>query len=181
MSPSNAKKRRPRGAPDEAPPLGARSVRSLSLLVLVAVDFVVAVMMLASFVGFLLDPDPAVEAVPMYVALTLGTIAALLMLFLALNASFFRFVARQRAKDLRLVMWTVGATAIVTGLLTLGGAADGMVTRLFIGAIAFIFLRVQEARLQRAHAPVAHEAAAEPTVRPAATVKSRQRRGGRKH
>jgi amino acid transporter len=152
----------------------------LSLLVLVAVDFVVAVMMLASFVSFLLDPDPAVEAVPMYVTLTLATIAALLMLFLALNASFFRFVDRRRAKDLRLVMWTMGATAMVTGLLALGGAADGIVTKLFIGAIAFIFLRVQEARLQRARAPIAQEVAAEPTVRRAAPAKSRQRRGGRK-
>jgi amino acid transporter len=179
MPPRNAKKRQSRGSSNAAPPFAARSARSLSLLILVAVDFVVALLMLASLIGFVIDPDPAIEAVPMYVTLALATSAALLMLFLALNASFFRIADRRRAKDLRLVMWTMGATAIVTGLLTLGGDADGIVTRLFIGAVAFIFLRVQEARIQRAQA-VAPETGAEPAPQ-VAPVKSRQRRGGRRH
>jgi len=72
-------------------------MRTTSLLILVLVDFIVALLMVASFVGFVLKPDPTVRATPMLVTLTLTTGAALLMFTMALNASFLPFVSRQRA------------------------------------------------------------------------------------
>ena len=96
MSSSTSDKRRPagQGRGQTSPPRpGARWIRSGILLALVGVVFVVALLMVVSLVGFVLDPDPAVRAAPMYVTLALTTGAALLMLFLALNASFLPFVS----------------------------------------------------------------------------------------
>ena len=58
------------------------------------VVFIVAVLMVVSLVDFVVKPDPAVRAGPMYVTLMLTTGAALLMLVMALNASFLPFVSR---------------------------------------------------------------------------------------
>lgn len=156
-------------------------MRSASLFLLVLVDFIVAVLMAVAFARFIISPDPSVKAGPMYVVFTLTTGAALLMFLLALNASFVRLLTAQQARDLRLVMWTMGATGVVTGLLTLGGAIQGIVMRLFVGVLAFIFIRIQESRLERASrsgvpqpsVPAARNAAPKP--------KARQRRGGKKH
>lgn len=181
---SDPKKRRPaRGpAPAARPGVAPRYMRSVSLLLLVFVDFVVAVMMVYDSATFIADPDPTVRAGPMYVVLALTTGAALLMFFMALNASLLPLLSPETARNVRLVMWTMGATGVITGVLTLGSDAESIVMRLFVAALAFIFIRVQEARLDRARrrgfpeqVAAAHEAPAAP--RP----KARQRRGGRKH
>jgi hypothetical protein len=161
---------------------GGRSVRNVSLLMLVVVDVVVAIIMIAKLVGFVVSPDPSVKAGPMYVTLTLTTIAAVLMCFMALNASFLPFVTQQRARDLRLVMWATGVTGIVTGVLTVGKPVQSIMLPLFVGVIAFVFIRVQETRLQRARTnpPPAWQAAARQDPARERGTKSKQRRGGRK-
>jgi hypothetical protein len=170
-----------------SPTTSARLIRSGSLLILVGVVFVVAAMMVVSLVGFVAKPDPAVKAGPMYVTLALTTGAALVMLVLALNASFLPFMSPQRARDTSLVMWVMGATGLVTGLLTLGGAVSPLVTRLVLGSVAYMFITVQNARLARARAEAraaragVTPAPASPTARkPQARPAARQRRGGRK-
>ncbi len=178
---SSSNKRQPAGrGPGAAPPPGAQSARKVSLFLLVGVDFVVAAMMVIMSASFLIKPDPAVKAGPMYVTLALTTVAALLMFFLALNASFLPFLTTKQARDARLVMWVMGATGIVTGILTVGDEAQGIVTRLFVGSIAFIFIRVQESRLERARTsgPPTQAVPAGPKAAP--SYKGRQRRGGRK-
>jgi hypothetical protein len=98
MSRSGSNKRQPAGqGPSRAAgtKTGAPAIRRVSLLLLVGVVFIVAVLMVISLVGFVLEPDPAVKAGPMYVTLALTTGAALLMLFTALNASFLPFLSRQ--------------------------------------------------------------------------------------
>ncbi len=178
-----------RQGPARTPPptAGARSIRTSSLLLLVGVVFVVALLMVVSLVQFVLKPDPAVKAVPMYVTLTLTTGAALLMFVMALNASFLPFISRERAPNFYLVMWAMGLTGIVTGLLTLGRAASPFVTRFVLAGIAFTFITIQNARLARARAaqsaqPVAQptEHSAPPAPRPERRSRARQRRGGRK-
>ena len=183
MSRSRSNKRPParQGPGRPSPPgTGARSIRTSSLLLLVCVVFVVALLMVVSLVEFVLKPDPAVKAVPMYVTLTLITGAALLMLVMALNASFLPFMSRERAPNVHLVMWAMGITGIVTGLLTLGRAASPFVTRLVLGGIAFTFITVQNARLARARAARSAEHAAPQAPRPERRSRARQRRGGRK-
>jgi hypothetical protein len=144
------------------------------------VVFIVAVMMVVSLVGFVLKPDPAVKAGPMYVTLALTTGAALLMLVLALNMSFLPFMSRARARNVQLVMWALGVTGIVTGLLTVGEEAGSLVTRLVLGAIAFMFITVQDARLARAR-EAARAGQADPSAPQAQPrPRSRQRRAGRK-
>jgi len=180
---SNSNKQQPAGqgsSPAPHPGAGSRSIRSFSLLVLVSVDFIVAVMMVFSFARFVIDPDPAVKAGPMYVVLALTTSAALLMFLMALNASFFPVMTPQRARDVRLVMWTVGATGVVTGVLTLGGSIQGIVMRLLVATIAFVFIRVQEARLDRARRIGRPEQVVPVDKKTAPKPGSRQRRGGRK-
>ncbi len=162
-------------------------MRTGSLILLVLVDFVVAVMMVITATAFVVSPDPAVKAGPMYVVLALTTGSALLMFVMALNASFVPLMSPQRARDVRLVMWTMGATGIVTGVLTLGADVEGIVMRLFVAVLAFVFIRVQEARLDRArrsgqlgHAPSAGRGRAGSTgSRSTPQAKARQRRGGR--
>jgi hypothetical protein len=132
------------------PKSGARSIRTVSLLLLVGVVLMVALQMVVSCVGFVLDPDPAVEAGPMYVTLALTTGAALLMLVMALNASFLPFVSRRQAPNVYLVMGAMGITGVVTGLLTVGGEVSRIATRLVLAAIALTFVTVQNARLARA-------------------------------
>jgi hypothetical protein len=149
------------------PTPGARSLRTSSLLVLVSVVFVVALLMVVSLVEFMLKPDPAVRAGPMYVTLTLTTGAAMLMLVLALNASFLPFLSRERAPNVQLVMWAMGITGIVTGLLTLGRAASPFATRFVLAGLAFVFITVQNARLARARAAAARRAQAVNGPRPA--------------
>ena len=183
MSPSTKSRRQPAGQDPgrtARPKTGARSMRTGSLLMLVGVDLIVAVLMVVSFVEFVLKPDPAVKAGPMYVTLTLTTGAALLMFAMALNASFLPFVSRQRAANVQLVMWAMGVTGIVTGLLTIGRQASPFATRLVLGGIAFAFITVQNARLVRARAaaPAEQTEPAAPKARP--HTGSRQRRGGRK-
>jgi hypothetical protein len=162
------------------PTPGARSLRTSSLLVLVSVVFVVALLMVVSLVEFMLKPDPAVRAGPMYVTLTLTTGAAMLMLVLALNASFLPFLSRERAPNVQLVMWAMGITGIVTGLLTLGRAASPFATRFVLAGLAFVFITVQNARLARARAAAPAGPAAPPAPRAQPRTGSRQRRGGRK-
>jgi hypothetical protein len=155
-------------------------MRTGSLFLLVLVDFLVAVLMVITAARFIVSPDPAVKAGPMYVVLALTTGSALLMFVMALNASFVPLMTPQRARDVRLVMWTMGATGIVTGVLTLGAEVEGIVMRLFVGVLAFVFIRVQEARLDKARrtgqlgrvAPAGQKKAPQP--------KARQRRGGKK-
>jgi hypothetical protein len=155
-------------------------MRTGSLLLLLCVDFIVALMMVVSLVGFVLKPDPAVKAGPMYVTLALTTGAALLMFIMALNASFLPIMSRQRARDVQLVMSAMAVTGVVTGVLTLGGEVSFVVTRLVLGSMAFVFITVQNARLARAReaAPAgqAQPSAPQAQARPG----SRQRRGGRK-
>jgi hypothetical protein len=167
-------------SPAPRPTAAPRSIRSLSLFLLVLVDFVVAVMMVVEFAGFVISPDPAVKAGPMYVVLTLTTGSALLIFFMALNASFLPLVSPHRARDVRLVMWTMGATGIVTGVLTLGAPVQGIVMRLFVSALAFIFIRVQEVRLDRARRSGFREQSIPSGQKTAPPSKARQRRGGRK-
>ena len=183
MSRSRSNRRQPAGqgpGRTSRPTTGARSIPTGSLLLLLCVVFIVALLMVVSLVGFVLKPDPAVKAGPMYVTLTLTTGAALLMLILALNASFLPFMSRERARNLQLVMWVMGVTGIVTGLLTVGHEVSPIVTRLILGSIAFVFITVQNARLARArtagHAGQAGPSVAQSKPRP----RSRQRRGGRK-
>ena len=145
------------------------------------VDFVVAAMMVIESARFVASPDSGVKAGPMYVVLALTTGSALLMFVMALNASFVPLMSTQRARDVRLVMWTMGATGIVTGVLTLGGAAEGIVLRLFIGVLAFVFIRVQETRLDRARRSGQLGRAVPSAQNTAPQPKARQRRGGRKH
>ena len=116
----------------------------------------------------------------MYVTLTLTTGAALLMLLVALNASFLPFMSRQRARDVQLVMWAMGVTGVVTGVLTLGGAVSSFVTRFVLASVAFMFITVQHARLARAReaAPARQAGPPAPQARP--HPRSRQRRAGRK-
>jgi hypothetical protein len=159
---------------------GAPSLRTVSLLLLVGVVFIVALLMVVSLVGFVIDPDPAVKAGPMYVTLTLTTGAALLMLFVALNASYLPFMSRQRARDVQLVMWAMCVTGIVTGLLTLGGAVSFVVTRLVLASIAYMFIMLQDARLARAGAAAPAGRAGPPTSQSQPRTRSQQRRGGRK-
>ena len=155
-------------------------MRTGTLLLLVCVVFIVALLMVFSLVGFVLKPDPAVKAGPMYVTLTLTTGAALLMLILALNASFLPSMSRQRARDMQLVMGAMGVTGIVTGLLTVGAAASPFVMRLVVGSIAFMFITVQNARLARAHAAAPAGQAGPPAPQARPRPRSRQRRAGRK-
>jgi hypothetical protein len=183
MSRSRSNERQPAGQGPgltSSPTTGARAIRTLSLLILVGVVFIVALMMVVSLVGFVLKPDPAVKAGPMYVTLALVTGAALLMLFLALNASFLPFLSREQARNLQLVMWAMGVTGIVTGLVTLGGAVSFVVTRLVLGSIAFVFITMQDARLARARAAAPAGQAGPPAPQAQPRPRSRQRRGGRK-
>ena len=183
MSRSRPNKRQPAGQGPgltSRPEPSARAVRTGSLLVLVLVVAVVALMMVGSLVGFVLNPDPAVKAGPMYVMLALTTGAAMLMLVMALNASFLPFVSRRRVPDLHLVMWSMGVTGLVTGVLTLGGAATPYVTRLVLASMAFVFITVQNARLARARAaaPAGQVVPPAPPAQP--RPRSRQKRAGRK-
>ena len=162
------------------PPVGSRSIRNTSLLLLVGVVFIVALLMVVSLAGFVLRPDPAVKAGPMYVTLTLTTGAALLMLILALNASFLPVMSHARERDLQLVMWAMGITGVLTGLLTVGGAARPAAMRFILGGIAFVFITVQHARLARARGAGAQGQAPTPARQQQAQTGSRQRRGGRK-
>jgi len=184
MSRSRSSKRQRAGqASGQAagPKTGSRSVHTISLLLLVFVVFIVAVLMVISFVEFVVSPDPAVEAGPMYVTLALTTGATLLMLILALNASFLPFVSKERSRNLGLVMVAMGVTGIVTGLLTVGGEVSPFVTRLALGSIAYMFIMLQNARLAAARAAAAAQRA-DPSAPPAQPrLRSRQRRAGRKH
>jgi len=162
------------------PATGARSIRTGSLLLLVLVVLVVALSMIVSFVEFVLKPDPAVRAGPMYVTLTLTTGAALLMLVMALNESFLPIMSREKAVNGQLVMWAMGITGVVTGLLTLGRAAGPIAWRFALGAIAFMFITRQNARLARARAAAPEASPAAPARQSAPRHRSRQRRGGRK-
>jgi hypothetical protein len=183
MSQSSSNKRQPAGqGPGQAsrPKPGAPAIRSISLLILVGVVCVVALLMVFSLVSFVLEPDPAVEAGPMYVTLALTTGAALLMLFAALNASFLPFMPPQRARDVQLVMWAMGITGMVTGLLTLGGAVSSVVMRLVIASIAFMFITLQNARLVKARKAAPARQASAPAAQAQPHARSQQRRGGRK-
>jgi hypothetical protein len=178
---SSPNKRQPAGpGPGAAPPPGAQSARRVSLFLLVFVDFVVAVMMVVTAVRFVVSPDPAIKAGPMYVVLALTTGAALLMFVMALNASFVPLMTPMHARDVRLVMWTMAATGVVTGMLTLGTAVQGIVVRLFAGVLAFVFITVQEARLDKARRSGQLGAAAPSAQKAATPPKARQRRGGKK-
>jgi hypothetical protein len=184
MSRNKSNKRRTRGqgpGRTSRPRTGARSIRAGSLLMLLCVVFIVALLMVVSLVGFVLKPDPAVKAGPMYVTLALTTGAALLMLIMALNASFLPIVSRERVRDVHLVMWAMAGTGIVTGLLTVGREASPFVTRLVLGSIAFMFITLQDARLARARARAAAPAGqAKPPAPQAQRPRGRKRRGGRK-
>ena len=159
---------------------GAQSIRSISLLLLVGVVFIVALLMVVSLIGFVLDPDPELKAGPMYVTLILTTGASLLMLFAALNASVLPFMSRQRARDVHLVMTAMGITGIVTGVLTLGGAVSFVVTRLVLASIAFMFIMVQNARLARVREAAPVRQKGQPASKGQPRARSQQRRGGRK-
>lgn len=158
----------------------APAIRKVSLLLLVGVVFLVAVLMVISLVAFVLEPDPAVKAGPMYVTLILTTGAALLMLFVALNMSFLPFMSRRRAHDVQLVMWAMGVTGVVTGVLALGGEVSSLVTRLVLASVAFMFITLQDTRLARARAAAPAKRAGPSASKAPAHPRSQQRRGGRK-
>ena len=182
MSGGGSNKRQPsRQAPDltSRPQPGAKVVRSLSLLILVFVVFTVALLMVISLVGFVADPDPGVRAGPMYVTLALTTGAAMLMLVLALNASYLPFLSVRRVADLQLMLLAMSVTGVVTGLLTVGGNANAFVMRLIIGGIAYVFINMQNVRLTRARRAAPAGQAERPAPQ-APRPRSRQRRGGRK-
>jgi hypothetical protein len=166
-----------------------KAIRNGTLFALVLADFLAALFLVVKSVVFVVSPDPGVKAGPMYVTLALCTISALLMLTLALNASFLPILTRQRERDLRLVAWATGGTGVATGVLSVGAAAQPLVIALFIAAIAFVFIWIQEARIDRARrlgppaggggrAPARGEKAG--VAGTMGTYKSRQRRGGRK-
>jgi hypothetical protein len=155
-------------------------MRTFTLFLLVGVDVIVAVLMLGSSALFVLRPDPAVEAGPMYVTLALTTIAAVLMAYLAVNATFLPMLSRMQRANVSLVMWAMGATGIVTGMLTLGGAVSSVAMRLLVGTLAYIFISVQRSRVERARAVAAAASSPGPAPREKPTPKSPQRRGGRK-
>ena len=183
MSRSMSNKRQPAGQGPgltSRPTTGARTIRSGSLLLLVGVVLIVAVMMVVSLVGFVLEPDPAVRAGPMYVTLALTTGAALLMLLMALNASFLPLLSRQRSRDVQLVMTVMGVIGVGTGLLTLGGEVGFVVMRLALGAVAFMFIMLQNARLTRARTAAPAGRAQPSAPRAQSHPRNRQRRAGRK-
>jgi hypothetical protein len=178
---SNKRQQTGRGSGQTSrPTTGAKSIRSLSLLLLVGAVFIVALLMVISLVGFVLKPDPAVKAAPMYVTLILTTGAALLMLLVALNATYLPCLSRQRARDVNLVMSAMGITGIVTGLLTVGQATTPFVMRLVVGSIAFMFITVQNARLAGVRAAAPTSRATAPAAQPQSRPRNRQRRAGRK-
>lgn len=182
MSRSSSNKRQPAGqgrGRTPAPGKGSGSIRTGTLAVLVCVVLIVALLMVAELVRFALHPDPAVKAGPMYVILTLATIAAMLMLVLTLNASFLPLMSRQRAANMGLVMWAMGITAVVTGVLTVGQAAGSMVTRFCIGGLAFVFITRQNARLARVRATAPADPVGPPAKPTQVRPRGRQRRGGR--
>lgn len=150
--------------------------------------------MVMSFAGFAAKPDPAIKAGPMYVTLALTTGAALLMLFVAVNATLWPVISRIQARNVHLVMWTMGIVGIVTGVLTVGRPVSPFVQRLVIASIALVFIVLQDARLAKARAAAAAgggqgQGAAAKQHGPGRQAKpnmqarrpaSRQRRGGRK-
>jgi hypothetical protein len=160
---------------------GGRSIRTGSLFFLVLVVGIVALMMALSLVGFVVKPDPAVRAGPMYVMLALLTGASLLMLILALNATFLPLMTRRQVPNFQLVMWAMGITGVVTGLLTLGRTAGPYVTRLVVAGLAFAFITIHEARLARAAAATPARPDDRSATRPQPHRRSRQRKGGRRH
>ena len=183
MSRSSSNERQPAGqgrGQTPVPGRGTGSIRTGTLAVLVCVVLIVALLMIAELARFVLHPDPAVKAGPMYVILTLATIAAMLMLILTLNASFLPFMSRQRAANMGLVMWATGITAVVTGVLTVGQAAGSMVERFCVGGLAFVFITRQNARLARARATAPAGPVGSPAGQKQVRPGSRQRRGGRK-
>ena len=177
------------------PEPGPRLARGGSLFLLVLVVAGVTAMMVVSLVRFVAEPDPTVRAGPTYVTLALTTGAMLLMLALALNASYLPLLSRARVNDMSLVMWTMLAIGVVTGMLTLGGDVTQYAGRLVVAAIAFTFITVQHGRLAKARAgvPAAQtDTPAGQTDTPAGQTSTsaaeaqphprrRQRRGGRKH
>ncbi len=166
--------------PTPRPATGSRSIRSVSLLLLVCVVGIVALMMLVSLLDFVLKPDPAVRAGPMYVTLALTTGASLLMLLVSLNATFLPVMSRRQVPNLLLVMGAMGITGVVTGLLTLGSAAGPYVTRLVFASMAFTFIMIQDARLAKAAAAAPARQNDPPAQRRQTRSGARQRRGGRK-
>jgi uncharacterized membrane protein YfcA len=197
MSRSKSSRRQPagrgRGQTTRSRP-GGQSIRTLSTSLLVGVVAIVAVLMVMSFAGFAAKPDPAIKAGPMYVTLALTTGAALLMLFVAVNATYWPVISRVQARNVHLVMWTMGIVGIITGVLTVGRPVSSFVQRLVIASIALVFIVLQDARLAKARAAAAagggqgQGAAAKPQgpgrqAKPNVQARrpaSRQRRGGRK-
>jgi hypothetical protein len=196
MSRSTSNKRQSAGpGPGRtAPPArrGNGSIRSGTLLLLVLVVIATALLSVISAAQFVIHPAADVRAGPMYVTLALTTGAAMLMAIMALNASFLPIMSAQRAANVHLVMWSMGLTGVVTGILTVGSAAGPVVTRLVLGGLAFVFITTQNSRLARARARARAGLPATPAggapggrspapARPApAHASSRQRRGGRK-
>ena len=87
-------------------------------------------------------------------------------------------------------MWTMAAVGVVVGILTLGGAVNSLVIRLFVGTMAYVFIWMQASRIEKARAAQAAGRAPAQTGQRATTpargpsqpkTKSRQRPGGRKH
>ncbi len=169
------------GAGRTPPPASGRSIRTLSLLLLVGVVAIVALLMLVSLLDFILKPDPAVRAGPMYVTLALTTGASLLMLLVALNATYLPVMSRRQVPNFVLVMGAMGVTGVVTGILAIGSAATPYVTRLVLASMAFTFIMIQDARLTKARAAATGRNADPPAPRQQPRPRTRQRRGGRKH
>ena len=172
----------PGGDPSRArpPQKGGRAVRVGTLLLLVAVVLIAALSMVVSFIDFVVKPDPSVRAGPMYVTLTLTTVATVLMLVMALNATFVPLMSRANAASLQLVSWAMGITGSVTGLLTVGRPAGPLVWRFALAAIAFMFISRQNVRLTRARAAAPPASQATSAGQVPAHRRGRQRRGGRK-
>ncbi len=190
MSPATPKDPKPANGGSlltTSPTKSAQSMRTTTLTLLVVVVVVIAATMVGSAVRFVLAPDAAVKAGPMYVVLALMTVASLLMALLAINSTFLRVLTRRQVADVSLVMWTTAVTGTITGILTLGGAVNSLVMRLLVGTMAYAFIWMQSARLAKARAAQASGGGpaaprrAPAAARPAPTAsKSRQRRGGRK-
>ena len=183
----------PRGGNGRVPasrPRQQDSVRRFTLFLLDATVVVITFLLLRAFLLYVRAPVHPARFAELAAALGLMTAAAMLMLLLSLNASFFPVLKRRTAALLTAVAWTTAVGGVVLSVGLGGGTATRYAGYLVVGALAFVFITVQEARIAKARAqgapgqqPDRPSSGRSQTAAPAATkprVRSKQRRGGRK-
>ncbi|HMK92049.1 MAG TPA: hypothetical protein VK576_03540 [Thermoleophilia bacterium] len=189
-----------KGRQDDRAPAPPRrpgdSVRVSSLLLLDITVGVVAFLLLRGFLLFVRVPVHPARFPQLAAALGLMTAGVMLMLLLALNASFFRVMTRRTAASLSLVAWVAAVSGVVLGVAMGGSTASKYAGYVVVGGLAFVFISTQDARLAKARAraaaarqgpsggPEAPASGARPSGRAQRPpqqprVRSRQRRGGR--